>query len=414
MLPYLDYKYLFILPLPLCSPKDKYAMLYGFSYILTDAVFNRIGSATTVCCRGYDYILPSPSYLFMQGIDPYKIRQGLLVDPFIDELEKQLHAPNLAVFTWSVHNLKIVEKMCLKQFRDCDTLDKVNIIADINRVLKLHDNLKDGKSVNTDSLLNCAKAKGFKEKFSIFSQEAKLEALLYLVRYLHDEDPALLNYALKPREFKAAFIKKSLENNRCMANYSVSDKCIEIIKPLSVKENLMDALYFDGNNVARRYYDLNDAELLSPATVLTEERQKITGIDLKRTIKALISHDPDSLVPNSSSLPYRYTFFKEFTPNDLKFYQSALSLKNHAAITKAPLNTSLALRELVFLYRGNSLAKSMMDTELRAYYKKCQTLITKQVASYLKELKFLLNSIDENNEEQLRLFKLLERYPYDI
>ncbi|MGN1280916.1 MAG: hypothetical protein ACI4UM_03300 [Succinivibrio sp.] len=413
MLPLLDYKYLFILPMPMCSPQDKYAMLYGFSYVLTDANFNTIGNTTTICCRGYEYRLPSPSYLFMQGIDPYRIKHGLEVSSFIDELEKQLHAPNVAVFTWSVHNLKIVEKMCLRQFRECDTLDRVSILADINKVLKLHDTLNQGQSLKSDSLINCAKAKGFREPKPLSEHEAKLQALIYLVKYLHDEDPALLKYSLRNRNEKAEFINRTIANSRCMSNYNTTDRCIEILKPLSFTDNLIDALYYDGNNVVRRFYDINDFDVLSPATVLTEQRQKITGIELDRIVDALNRHGNKSY-ENTNSLPFRYSFFKDFSQKDMELYESIKSLKNSAAVTKAPLNTSLLLRELVFLYRGNSLAKTMMDSELGAYYKKCRELVSKQIGTYKKELDFLLNRIDENNEDQIRLLKKLQHYPYDI
>ena len=87
-----DRKLLFLLPEPVSSPDDKYPNLYSLSYVLTDLNFNIIDKNELITCKGYDYRLPSPSYLFTQGIDPYTIKNGLSVEKFLDESEKILQA----------------------------------------------------------------------------------------------------------------------------------------------------------------------------------------------------------------------------------------------------------------------------------------------------------------------------------
>ena len=109
MLPNLNSQYLFILPLPYSAPSSK-ASLYGVAYVLTDAAFNILGQKGYIKCKGIEYLLPSPVYLFSQGIDPYTIKNGLSIERFLDEAEKILHNPNVTIFTWSIRNLKILER----------------------------------------------------------------------------------------------------------------------------------------------------------------------------------------------------------------------------------------------------------------------------------------------------------------
>ena len=79
-------------------------------------------------------------------------------------------------------------------------------------------------------------------------------------------------------------------------------------------------MYFDGNTVCGKYYDLLDLKILSPVAVLTPERQATTNIDANSIVLLLNSTDINSIEFDNKSLPLRMKFFDKFTDVDLKLY----------------------------------------------------------------------------------------------
>lgn len=408
-----DRKLLFLLPEPVTSPDDKYPSLYSLSYVLTDLNFNIIDKNEIVTCKGYDYRLPSPSYLFTQGIDPYTIKNGLSIEKFLDEAEKLLHNPNVTIFTWSIRNLKILESMCLRQFREPTILDNVYALTDVNKVLKLSELFTDGKCFNTDSLLKCAFKYGFKEKLSIYDRLGRLKALIHLVKELNLKHTALLNYMTRPHEKKGEQIIKAISQGKFLVDYNVKERTLEVLKPLSISGNDIDALYFDGNEVRRKYYRLDDFGVLSPATVLTPERQALVNIPLAK-VTELLSNAKIESVKWDALKNYIKEFFKDFSNKEYEEYQQILFNNNKGAVVAAPLTTGNYYRNIVFLFRGNNYKGTLLDSELTAYYKVCAFMIERQLPNYATELKYLSNSVNENSEEELNLISKIKNYPLDL
>ena len=408
-----DRKLLFLLPEPVTSPDDKYPSLYSLSYVLTDLNFNIIDKNELVTCKGYDYRLPSPSYLFTQGIDPYSIKNGLSIEKFLDEAEKILHNPNVTIFTWSVRNLKILESMCLRQFREASILDGVYALTDVNKVLKLSELFSEGKCLNTDALLKCAFKYGFKEKISINDRLGRLRSLIHIVKELSKNNTALLNYMTRPHAQKAEQISKTISQSKFLIDYNVKERAGEVLKPLSLSGNDIDALYFDGNEVRRKYYRLDDFGVLSPATVLTPERQKLVNISLQK-ITDLLNRADLNTVKWDEIMNYSKVFFKDFSQKEYTDYNNIMNNSNKGSVVNAPLTMGNHYRNLVLLFRGNNYKGTLLDSELTAYYRICAAMIEKQLPNYATELKYLSNSVNENSDEELKLIGDIKNYPLSL
>lgn len=408
-----DRKLLFLLPEPVTSPEDKFPSLYSLSYVLTDLNFNIIDKNELITCKGYDYRLPSPSYLFTQGIDPYSIKNGMSIEKFLDEAEKILHNPNVTIFTWSIRNLKILESMCLRQFREPVILDSVYSLADVNKVLKLSELFTDGKCLNTDSLIKCAFKYGFKEKLSIYDRLGRLKALIHIVKELNLKHTALLNYMTRPHAQKTEEIYKAVSQGKLLIDYNVKERTIDVLKPLSVSGNDIDALYFDGNEVRRKFYRLDDFGVLSPATVLTPQRQALVNILLQQVVSLLNKTNP-KVVKWDEIKNYSKEFFKDFSQKEYAEYQKVLFNNNKGSVVAAPLTTSNSYRNMVFLFRGNNYKRTLLDSELTAYYRVCASMLEKQLSNYAAELKYLSNSVNENSDEELKLIDKIKNYPLDL
>lgn len=412
MLPNLNSQYLFILPLPYSAPSSK-ASLYGVAYVLTDAAFNILGQKGYIKCKGIEYLLPSPVYLFSQGIDPYTIKAQQTEEKFLKELNKLLTTPNLSVFTWSSRNFKIVEAMELRNINLSNTLSKLYTAVDINKVLKLSEILNTGKITDSDNLVACAQKYGFQGKPRRDEHFVKLDALLHLVKYLHDNHTALLNYMLKDFNSKRAQISKFIQEGKCLIDFNVKTKSLEILKPLDLQNDVIKALYFDGNTVCGKYYDLLDLKILSPVAVLTPERQATTNIDANSIVLLLNSTDINSIEFDNKSLPLRMKFFDKFTDVDLKLY-TEYSMLDRMSLIEPPLSSSEGFRRFVFLFRGNNYKGTFIDTELHSYYKVCRNLLESQFKGYFKEVSGLSNSVNEEDDFELQLVKKIQSYPIDL
>lgn len=412
MLPRIDGKYLFILPLPLSAPGEN-ATLYGVAFLYTDANFNIIGKKELLTCRGLDYRLPSPSYLFSLGIDPYTIKKGLTEDEFIEELDTILTNPNIDIFTWSIRNLQITEYMSLRLFRTADILKRVHALVDINKVLKLHELLTEGKTVNSDSMLTCAKALGFKGQLAKTDILGRLDVLLYIVQQVHFMNGPLLNYMLKPYNDKCNELVEAITKQSFLIDYNTKERCIEILKPIDLTDSYLDAIYFNGQDVSRKIYPLTEYSILAPSAVLTDNRQKILNLDLNAIKELLNSVDTNTIEKEAQKKYFIDEFYDKFTKEDLALFEENMS-KNKASFVNAPLKASVEFRKLVALFRGNNYKKTLLDNELQSFYKQCAKSIQAQLNSYSKELISLTNIVNENNEDEVRLLEKIRHYPMDI
>lgn len=410
MLPKIDGQFLFVLPLPLVSPTDPKASLFGIVYAYTDAAFNLIGKKELLICKGLAYKLPSPSYLFAQGINPDLIANGLSEVEFLTRLQKILQAPNLDIFTWSLHNLKIVDKMCSRNL-EADLLGKVNSLIDVNKILKLDQYLNTGSVPNTDALYKCAKLLGFKESSKHTDLLFKLDALIYLVKHLNTNAQALLNFSLKGKQFKIDTIKNALLKGQTLLDFNTATHEINLLKPLVFDDSKqrLEALVYDNNGITRQFIYLSQFPLLSPATVLTPARQELTKISLNCVNKAFSETDIHSLKLDLNSLSIFEKFYAQLNADDKAYCKQWRSSPKNSLEPPA-LSCSKEFRQLVFLLRGNNFAGTLIDNELQYYYRMCQSLLMPQLKVYAKELKLLVNQVDENNQEQVMLLATIERY----
>lgn len=411
MLPKIDGHYLFILPLPANAPTEHNASLYGICYAYTDANFNIIGNKEIITCKGLCYKLPSPSYLFAQGIDPNTIRQGLSEHDFYKKVTELLTAPNTDIFTWSVRNLKILEKISLRLIEP-NVLSRINSLVDINKLLKLNEYFETGLFSKSDSLVNYAKKLGFNQKIDFCDPKSRLDMLLYVVKYLNQNESALLNYSLQGKTYNINKTRNAIEKNTTLLDYNPKLRLIQIVKPVAIIEpkDGFEALVTDGDKLTHEFISFSNFGILSPSTVLTEKRQQITHFDLNAANKALYSADIKSLPLNESTLPLYDKLIKLFNKADLKLYDEYLRMPKNA-LDRPPLSCSKTFRELVFILRGNNFRGTMTDQELSYFYKMCANLIQNQARAYAKELNNLQNNINENDEDQLALFAKIQAYP---
>ncbi|MGN0903371.1 MAG: hypothetical protein ACI4M9_08790, partial [Succinivibrio sp.] len=265
-------QYLFLLPHPSASPSKDEASLCGISYVVTDADFNIIGKKVFKGCRSIEYILPRPAYLFSQGIDPYNLLRYPTEHSFFEECRAMLSNPGVSIFTWNVKNLAILKRMASRCLQRTDVLADIPSLCDVNVLLKTHEMFTKGVCTQSDNLVECAKANGFKAQISVFDQSLKLDALIYLVKKISLENQNLITFMLREQNALRSSLQKTIDADKVLLSMNVKERSLELLKPLKLTPYYLDALYYDGNSVKRRYFYQSDFNLLSPVGVLTDER----------------------------------------------------------------------------------------------------------------------------------------------
>lgn len=405
----LNRQYLFVLPMPVSAPGVN-GTLYGIAYAVTDAYFNIVGNKEIITCKGVDYRLPSPSYLFSLGIDPFTISKGLSECDFLDKVSALLSNPNVDIFTWSSRNLGILQSMAYRNIHEFNLLKNTSCIIDINRVLKMHELFTNGQIFNSDALIACAKKYGLQSKLNNFSACDRLDALIHIVKCMCQQNAAMVSFMLKSTDMKKQMLQSSIASGKFLVDYNVKEHCLEVLKPLYLYDDYLEALYYDGANVLKKYYPLSDFPVFSPSAVLTQDRQALTGVNLNEAIFAINAVDQKKIQADESTLPLGYSFFSKLTDNDLAVYREYLPLKKES-LSQAPLSCSQSFRNLVFMLRGSNFTNTLLDNELQIYYKKCSSSIQAQLAQYVQEFKGILGRVNENDAEQLKLVEKIRAYP---
>jgi len=402
-------KYAFVLPLPLNNPSSK-AALYGLTYFIADENLNPVGKREIITCRGLDNLLPSPNYLFSLGIDPFSIKKGLSEERFLDEITDKIFNEETTVITWSIRNLRILEQICIRNLRKPDILKKAYCVCDINRVLKLHETLESGIPFNSDALSACAAKYGFKNKIPKGNHEGRLDLLEYLFRYLSQVNPSLLRFTLRSTRDRRDSLEKIISGNKYLLEFDLKTRSIEIIKPLKLNEDSICALYFDGNDVLFKNYELTEFGILSPSTVLTEQREKVVNLSLKEAVEALNRAE----IPEDNNSDNSYdNFIKKLSEHDLLHYRDALESQKRGFI-RADDSSSDSYRRYLMLFAGNNYKENFSDGELQSYYRYCSAQIQSQLNQYLRELENLMENTDSRITENVNLIRRIQAYPMEL
>ncbi len=402
-------KYAFVLPLPLNNPSTK-AAIYGLTYFIADENLNPVGKREIITCRGLENLLPSPNYLFSLGIDPFSIKRGLTEERFLDEITEKIFNEETTVITWSIRNLRILEQICIRNLRKPDILKKAYTVCDINRVLKLHETLETGYPFNSDALSACAAKYGFKNKIQKGAHLERLDLLLYLFRYLSQVNPSLLRFALRSTKDRFDSLDKIISSSKFLLEFDLKTRSIEIIKPLKLHEDSISALYFDGNDVLYKNYELTDFGILSPATVLTEQREKIVNLSLKDAIEALNNTE----IPQDKNTDSAYdSFIRKLSEQDFEHYSKALDSQKRGFI-RANDDSSDSYRRYLMLFAGNNYKENFSDSELQSYYRYCSSQIQSQLNQYLFELESLMENTASRSPENVNLIRRIQSYPMEL
>ncbi len=399
----MNVKHLVVLPLPLNAPAGL-ATLAGLVYVYTDEHFSPLGNKEVLTLKCLDYCLPSPGYLYAQNIDPYSLNQGLSEEEFIKKVIP-LFSPDTIIYTWSLHNLKILNQICMRTLRPLNLCKEVGGIVDLNLCLKVHELFSTGNYSSSSALERMVEKYKLLEKIDDSNNIQRLDHLLALGSYLNTVNPHLLNYMARDKSIHRLEIEKAIANDKYLFELNIHTGT-EVLKPLSIVDDKLRALCFDGGAVLYKSYDLYDFGLLSPATVLTEQRQHLLNLDLLDAESHILNMPPQNSAKPNNVKP---VFFDSLSAQEQDFLN--LIVDKGVPVEKFPEFLSKKCRKMLLLYFGSNHQKDLLDNELVSYFSLCKQYLEKQLSRYSSELSTLYGMATDPKRANL-LIKI-RHYPLE-
>ena len=219
----------------------------------------------------------------------------------------------------------------------------------------------------------------------------------------------MLRFVIRSYHDRIESLSNIIAQDKYLLEYDSLSRSIEIIRPLSLREDTLEALYYDGNDVLPKSYELTDFGILSPATVLTPQRESIVNLSHRDAVTAL----KKASVPRNKEKGAYQTFLDTLSEADSVHYHNSLNLNNRAFI-RADNNCSESYRLYVALFAGNNYRENLSDSELQKYYKYCSVQIQSQLKQYLRELENLMATADDNKTEDVSLIRKIQSYPMEL
>lgn len=401
-------QYLLMLPLPLTKP-GAHARLFGVVYMYLDARLNLVGKKEILFCKQAPYALPSPMYMYQLGIDPSSINNALTELEFYNKIEKLFNKDTILI-TFSFKYLESLNAIGMRVFKNQNIFRNLKTLIDLKLAIntsKLFSELISDKN----DLLAIANDLGLKEEIKRYEHFKRLDALLFIFKYLLQNEGKIINYL--------GTDVLNLNNNLVHAcqNQSIYLYLNEkgdfyFIKCLECCDFQLKALLYKKNQCHLVLISLFKFELLCPISVLTKARQEKLNLNLNQVLADLpnIKVQEDKLY----YLSYFDKYFAQLPSYDRIFYHE-FEDKDPRALNMAPIHLSAKTRQLHFLFKAENLYGSMLDYEISEYRSWCMKELEKHILSYIKESQALVNLIGNNEDEyDLQMLNKIQQYPLSL
>ncbi|MCI6797130.1 MAG: hypothetical protein MR571_04615, partial [Succinatimonas sp.] len=279
--------FLYLLTMPITS--DERGRLGGVIFAHADACLRPLETPQFIWCKLPERILPSPGYLFVQGINPALLRRGLNERCFIEKVQNLIKDRTL--ITWDAKRLSTLSKCAIRSFRNDDKsfpVSRVSGLADLRSILHAA-HLLGSLSKAPHKALDAAAQEYNCQKQSKRSPQRRLCQLQDLTLMLRASHQALFDYQLRSNEFKNSLLTKALKEQSLLSCITADGMLylIKIINRNSHSNEYQCLQVGREKQVKTKYINVLDGNIIAPAGVLTNERCDRLQLDLITLKKTL-------------------------------------------------------------------------------------------------------------------------------
>lgn len=398
--------FIYMLPLPLTGGGRKF--FGGVVFARAGLDLRPVERPQFMWCKPPERVLPSPSYLFAQALDPFRYAHGMKERRFFGQLHDLIK--DMTVLTWDAGLFADMDLRALQVLRSPNLTRDAGCICSVRTALFSASLLGTLTTPPERALERSSVRFRQQDTGTRKSPERRLTELTNLTLMLGDSHRALLSYQLRPASSRLTLLEQAVSRSQLLCAVTNGGK-IALLRPLERRDDDFTALALSpGEDVIPTTIGVNGGENVAPPGVLTPERCQKLGLSLSEMIdrlsKAAVPSDP-AVFPQSPAAAFR----AGFTGADRDYLEGALELD---APPEPPEECTPKIMEYFYMYLGDEERGRLGPTQYRQYEEVTRRSLEKRIGSYVSETNNLVNYADENDPADAELIAQITRYAMSL
>lgn len=441
----------YALPLPLSNPALN-ARLAGMGVMCLPkhVTVDNAPVKKYLACRIAPHAFISPSYLYIQGLDPNSLSHGYKALEFVQKVRAELtpQGPDDVLISFSLRHLSVFNAMELQNFYAADILQRYEHVVDLKTALHtcyyfgVSELFRSLKLPQLQSLTKAATALGFKRNGSNvtntgigtdtgtdtssatatatalgagavlntpWSMQQRLEAAHFIYEQLLSFEPKIMAFLQSSTVARKQLVEKHIINNRPVVTID-EHGALGLFKicVASADLRIIKGIFLGGSEARLMTLNLDLAPLVAPSSILTPARQEELHFNLdeakarldKVNVFDLLPEDANGVITlNAIDMPFYERYLHEISPQEFKWWQQMSShdlRMQQDMLELANGKTKFRQQLLCFLVENHPAV--VFDGQHRIYEQYVSKLWQGRASAVEAELKLLYDSLEENDD----------------
>lgn len=405
--------YIYLLPLPISGGDD--GRLGGVIYAHADVNLNPVERPQFILCHLAERLLPSPGYLFAQGLDPRRLAHGMKDRAFADAVRELVRGYEL--ITWDASLLKLIDVAALRAFRSPNVISEARGVCSLRTVLYAANSLGTLPKPPQKSPERSAYLYNTARRDLPRSPERRLLELEALAQMVRQDHKALFDYQLFGSQHRLNLFNQALNQGKLLSCIN-TDGIATLLRPLKANDYSITCLELEHGadpavlaNITRKEISMSDGRVIAPLGVFTRERCLKLHLELEPMIRALLKIQDHMQITEDDSDEVIRRMLKKLSKIDLEYLNEVFQAPQ---VSEPPAETSATLFERYFFYIGDNERGRLTAQQYKYYENITRATITKHIDSFIANTNALVNHANENSKDDAQLINAIAGYPLSL
>ncbi len=405
--------YIYLLPLPISGGDD--GRLGGVIFAHADANLVPVERPQFILCHLAERILPSPGYLFAQGLDPRRLAHGMKDRDFVDAIRKLIQG--FEIITWDASLLKLIDVAALRAFRCPNVIDGTKGVCSLRSVLYAANSLGTLPKPPQRSPEKSAYLYNVARRDMSRSPERRLLELEDMAQMIREEHKALFDYQLLGAQHRLSLFNAAINQGKLLACIN-TEGIASVLRPLKINSDSITTLELehgaepnDVANILKKDLSLFDGRVIAPLGVFTKERCDRLELNLEPMVNALLNTDAETINTQENTNDVFKSLLKRLNKIDLEYLYETFQAPN---VAEPPAESSGALYERYFFYIGDNERGRFTAQQYKYYENLTRASLTKHINSFVANTNALINHANENSKDDTQLIDAIAGYPLTL
>ncbi len=407
--------YIYLLPLPVSGGDE--GRLGGVIYAHADINLVPIERPQIILCHLAERLLPSPGYLFAQGLDPRRLTHGMKDRAFADAIRELVRGYEL--ITWDASLLRLIDVAALRSFRSPDIIATTRGVCSLRTVLYAANALGTLPKAPQRSPEKSAYLYSVARRDLSRSPERRLLELEDLAQMVYRDHKALFDYQLFGSMHRQTLFNSAITQGKLLSCID-TDGIATVLRPLKANANTVTCLELEQgadpnipSSISKKDVSLFDGRVIAPLGVFTKERCQRLNLELEPMALALLNVQDEMQIAGEDTSPNDVIsrLLKKLNKIDLDYLNEVF---HSPKVSEPPSESSATLYERFFFYIGDNERGRLSAQQYKYYENITRAAITKHIDSFIANTNALVNHANENSKDDVQLINAIAGYPLSL